>query len=266
MSIKFTCTALAGTNKTGILKPDEHGYYKLILGALNFHNAAGIYYDYDTSKQVFEESSSFMRRMRGGNLYSEVEHPEWKPGMSLDDYVRRIRYIDGHNVCAHIREIELVMEEKGAYGKPVCVIYGWVKPDREKGHLLAAALENPKQNVCFSIRSLVEERRVGSTIFRSIQELVGFDWVIEPGISKAHKFNAPGLEMYQSAESALLMADRSTVEIPLPILENVAASYKRSNGVGLGMESDQGSGLDEAIARIKRNATQCARPAVLSQW
>ena len=259
MSIKFTCTALAGTNKTGILKPDEYGYYKLILGALNFHNAAGIYYDYDTSKQVFEESSSFMRRIRGGNLYSEVEHPEWKPGMSLDDYVRRIRYIDGQNVCAHIREIELVMEEKGAYGKPVCVIYGWVKPDRDKGHLLKAALENPKQNVCFSIRSLVEERRVGSTIIRSIQELVSFDWVIEPGISKAHKFNAPGLESLQ-------LTDRSAVEVPLPILENVAASYRQSNGVGLGVESGHGYGLDEAIARIKRNAVTPYRPAALVKW
>ena len=260
MSIKFTCTALAGTNKTGILKPDEHGYYKLILGALNFHNAAGIFYDYDSSKAVFEESSSFMRRIRGGNLYSEVEHPEWAPGMSIDDYVRRIRYIDGHNICAHIREIELVMEESGAYGKRVCVIYGWVKPDREKGHLLKAALENPNQNVCFSIRSLVEERRVGATIMRSIQELISFDWVVEPGISKAHKFNAPGLESF------CVGVDHASVDIPLSVLENVADGYKRSNGIGLGMESNQGQGLDEALQRIRQNAQTFGRPAALTKW
>ena len=33
MSASYSCTALVGSNKTGVLKPDADGYYTVVLGA-----------------------------------------------------------------------------------------------------------------------------------------------------------------------------------------------------------------------------------------
>ena len=34
-SVRFTCSSLVGAGKQGIIKPDENGYYELVVGALN---------------------------------------------------------------------------------------------------------------------------------------------------------------------------------------------------------------------------------------
>lgn len=251
MSIKYACTALVGTNKAGILRPDEHGYYKLIVGALNFTNSAGIYYDYDTSRQVFESSSSFMRRINDGCLYSEEDHPQWSGNMSLDDYVTRIKRIEPKNICAHIREVEVVKENTGDNGKPVFVIYAWVKPDRERGQYLKDALDNPDQNVCFSLRALVDDRVIGGRRVRSITDLITFDWVVEPGISLAKKYNAPGLESYDAI-------NRSEMIIPLSAIETAIAKSKLAPA-GFGMESSDILGLESLVAREKQLLSQCSK-------
>lgn len=240
MSIKYACTALVGTNKAGIIKPDEHGYYKLVVGALNFTNSAGIYYDYEGSRNVFESSSSFMRRIKDGCLYAEEDHPQWAGNMSLDDYVARIKRIEPKNICAHIREVEVVKENVGDNGKPVWIIYAWVKPDRERGQYLKDALDNPKQNVCFSLRALVDDKLIGGTRIRAITDLITFDWVVEPGISLAKKYNAPGLESYHSQ-------DQGEMIIPISAIETVIARSRAANG--LGMESADIYGLEQLVER-----------------
>lgn len=250
MSIKYACTALVGTNKTGILKPDENGYYKLIVGALNFTNSAGIYYDYEGSRNVFEQSSSFMRRIQDGCLYSEEDHPQWLGNMSVEDYVMRIKRIEPKNICAHIREVEVVKENTGEYGKPVYVIYAWIKPDRERGQYLKEALDNPDQNVCFSLRSLVDEKIVAGVRTRLITDLITFDWVVEPGISKAKKYNAPGLEAYDTME-------RSEMIIPLSAIETAIAKSKMS-AAKFGLESTDLLGLEAVVAREKESIANTA--------
>jgi exonuclease VII large subunit len=42
--IKFTETIFTNNNKEGLVKPDENGYYIVILGVLNTYNSAGEYY------------------------------------------------------------------------------------------------------------------------------------------------------------------------------------------------------------------------------
>ena len=68
-TIRFSCTSLQGTNKKGILTKDEHGYYSQPIGGLNVMNSAGMYYTYQGAKNLFEESSAFMRRVRRGALH-----------------------------------------------------------------------------------------------------------------------------------------------------------------------------------------------------
>lgn len=259
MTIKYACTALVGTNKTGALKPDANGYYRLCVGALNFTNSAGIYYDYESSRHIFEQSSSFMRRITDGCLFGEEDHPQWASDMSMDDYVMRIKRLDPKMLCCHFRDIEVVEEKTGEFGKSIYVIYASVKPDRERGHLLKAALENPDQNVCFSLRALCDDRIIGGRRIRTITDLITFDWVVEPGISLAKKWNSPALEGFATVDSTDLI-------IPLSAVQNVIDKQRNLIGCGFGMESADLEGLEAVAARerasITATTTVISKPAI----
>lgn len=258
-TLKYTCTALMGTNKSGILKPDENGYYRMILGAFNIYNSNGIWYDYEASKHIFESSSSFMRRMHGGNLYSEEDHPAWEPGVSFDDYIARIKFIDSKNVCAHLRDIEVVPGEMNPDGTQQMLIFGSVKPDRERGKYLKAALDNPDQNVCFSLRALCEDERINGRIVRIITEFITFDWVIEPGLSVAHKYNAPALEAYTGEDTTFgfdVVGGEDEVAIPIEAFESLLAKRQNNQFCGVGLESDEDF---EFVARIVKKHSKQAK-------
>lgn len=261
-NLRYACTALAGKNKTGLLKPDQFGYYRVILGAFNFYNAGGIFYDHASSKHVFEASSSFMRKISNGNLYGEMEHPSWETGWSQQDFVRRIRIIDGNNVSHHIREVECVEEGKDSKGRTIVVVYGWVKPDRVHGAALQAAFDNPHQNVCFSIRSLIEDAWVGQECVRSVKELVTYDWVTEPGISLATKYNNPGLEHFDS----IVQMPGNDIIIPDNTILELHEMEMAKQRAGVGIESDSMAGLEYLVAHIKNTPYQIGKPVGLIAW
>lgn len=193
--IKFACTSLEATNKKGILPPDEHGYYELPIGGLNILNSAGQWYDYNGAKELFESSSQLMRRVKRGALRGEVGHPQPLPGQSMDDYTMRILTIDEKNVCAHFAEIFLNFTDfKGADGKPIIAIMGKVAPSGPHAPMLERALKNPKENVCFSIRSFTQDSYDKGRYTRVLKNVVTFDYVNEPGIHIAEKFKSPALE------------------------------------------------------------------------
>ncbi|MGI9212448.1 MAG: S80 family phage morphogenetic serine protease, partial [Methylococcaceae bacterium] len=73
--IKFTATKLSSHGKMGAIPVDVDGYRTMIVGALNAFNSSGEYYVLDAAKKLFEESSTFMRRVRNGCLKGEVGHP-----------------------------------------------------------------------------------------------------------------------------------------------------------------------------------------------
>lgn len=198
-NVRFTGTKLANTNKKGILKPDEDGYYEMIIGGLNTFNSAGEYYTLEGAKALFEESSIFMRRVRNSSLYAEYAHPKKLPNMSMDQYINRILSIDENNVCCHIKEVWL----DETYGKkhpelnnPALVaIMAKVKPYGPKGVHLKESIENPSQNTSFSIRALTNDFYQRGQTVRVLQQIVTFDaCVSEPGIAIATKFQSPGLE------------------------------------------------------------------------
>ena len=257
-TLKFSCTALQGTNKIGLIKPDKHGYYRMLVGALNFHNCVGIYYQYETSKVMFEESGTFMRKMKAGNLYGEREHPEWLPGWSFDDYANRLRQIDGRNVSHHIRSVELDFGEKNSRGDEIVLIYADVKPDRDHGPALKAGLENPHQNVCFSLRSLVSDVRRGSGLDRTIDELITFDWVTEPGISKAMKWNAPGLECRDS-----FIVGEYERECPIDLLRGLVSRKQELGRIGNEAAAQDARDLSALIERIDGKKYGLEKPRVL---
>lgn len=194
-SVSFTCTAMNGLNKVGLIKPDSDGYYRVVLGALNVYNSSGEYYAYEGAKHLFERSSSLMRRVARGALRSENGHPKWLPGMSEDEYARRIMQIYEERVCAHIRQVDLVFDKyKDDKGRRIIGIEGLVRPDGELGYVLENALKNPHHNVAFSIRSFTENIRSYTGVTKILKSIITWDLVTEPGIPIAEKYYSPSLE------------------------------------------------------------------------
>lgn len=195
MNVKFACTQLASSGKKGILVPDENGYYTMPIGGLNVFNSAGMYYTAVGAKELFEGSSQLMRRVKRGALRGEVGHPQKAPRQSDDEYLMRILTIDEKNVCAHFSELWLDFDNyKDTNGKPMIAIMGKVAPSGPFGGMLKASLDNPKENVCFSIRSLTEDVYKRGIWERTLRNVVTFDYVNEPGIHIAEKYKSTALE------------------------------------------------------------------------
>lgn len=259
MSLRYACTVLAGKNKVGLIKPDADGYRKVILGALNYFNGSGMFYDWERSKEVFDASGVFLRKIGKGNLYGEMGHPDWEDGWSLDEFVGRIRFINDSNVSHHIREIEIVDGPKDAKGRTIKIIHGWVKPSHDKGILLENAFNNPHQNVCFSIRSLIDDKMIAGEYNRKVKEVVTFDWVTEPGIDLATKYNAPGLEHFAE------MAGRD-IEIPKSVLETLRDRELEKQRMGIGFESDSLTSLNALIGSLDPSPYSIGKPVGLLSW
>lgn len=203
-SVVFACTSLTGVNKVGQLKKTPEGYYPMVVGALNVFNSGGQFYPINNEvKALFEQSSSFMRRVSDGALRGEMGHPK-PPPRSLNvqeqrlrdqEFVRRNLSIYEERVCCHHMKIWLDFDSvKDKDGKPVISIMSLVKPSGELGHVLEKQLENPHENVCFSIRSFTDNKTRFGVEERTLKEIVTFDYVNEPGISVAKKYLSPALE------------------------------------------------------------------------
>ncbi len=195
--IKFVCTKLQGTGKTGVLKPDEDGYYTTVVGALNVLNSAGMYYVLEQARDLFEnQSSSFQRRVKRGACRGEVDHPQRRPGESMDEFVNRYCSIDPKNTCCHFSEfwLDFKSQLKGPDGKPVIAIMAKVAPSGVHGDMLRRQFENGKENVCFSIRSFTDDYIDRGLVKRIIKNIITFDYVNEPGINVAEKYNSTALE------------------------------------------------------------------------
>lgn len=194
-SVRFACTSLAGVNKAGTLKKDDQGYYEVVVGALNVFNSAGQYYVYEQTQELFKSSSQLMRRVARGALRGEYGHPKMSPGMSNDAFANRVMSIWEDKVCCHFRDITLDFERvKDDKGRPVIAIVAWVTPSGPNGPALQKSLDNPNENVCFSIRAFTDDFREGMLVKRILRTIVTWDYVNEPGIAVAEKFKAPSLE------------------------------------------------------------------------
>lgn len=223
MNVRFTCTQLQQSGKAGMLKPNAEGYYTLPVGGLNVFNSAGHFYTANGAKALFEGSSQLMRRVKRGALRGEVGHPVQQPGQDEDKFLMRILTIDERNICAHFSELWLDFNNyKDTNGKPMVAIMALVCPSGAKGDMLQKSLDNPKENVCFSIRALTEDRYRGGVYERTLRNVVTFDFVNEPGIHIAEKYKSTALEN----------------QIEKPITKNgLLRALDTAKSSGVGMES-----------------------------
>jgi hypothetical protein len=230
--IKFTATKLAATGKSGSREPDAEGYYTLLIGGLNIANSSGVYYMYEGSRRLFEESGVLMRRIKNGVLKGEMGHPEQESGMSDDDYIDRLLTIVDGNVCCHIKEIWLDVE----FGKKhpevnnpdMVAIFAKVRPSGPKGQYLKDALDNPSENVCFSIRSFADDTRSRGRTNRTLVEISTFDWVVEGGITVASQWDTIALEA-----TALVDKETSVRQLERIVSKKCSWSNEGSNELAL---------------------------------
>ena len=195
-NIRFVATPLAGSNKTGILRPDARGYYRMYVGALNVINSAGMYYPFEAAKHIFTDGSSeFMRRVADRALRGELGHPKRLPGMTDAQFFGRLLSIYEENVCVFFNEIILDFDNSyDEQGNKVIGILADLMPDGPHAAVLQRQIDNPDANCSYSIRSFTRDHLVGNLIHRDIKKVVTFDNVNEPGIGLAKKKYAPGLE------------------------------------------------------------------------
>lgn len=204
-SIMFSCVSLAGTNKVGNLVKTPDGYYTMVVGALNMFNSGGAFYPYDAVKELFAQSSQFMRRIQRGALRGEYGHPvqyDEKAGRRIpdDEFAARCLRIDEKNVCVHHRKIWLDFDNvKDKSGRPVIAIMSELTPDGPYASVLERTLQNPSANVCFSVRSFTKDSVRNGRLEKVLKTIVTWDYVNEPGIAVAEKFNSPALESIADA-------------------------------------------------------------------
>jgi len=202
MGDKIIFSSVKSTADNRKPEKDDKGYSLVTLGALNIVNSAGEYYTAKDVKDMFtNDNSTLMRRIKNGALRGEVGHPKFVPGMSKTQFFNRNIKIDEENVCVHIRD--LILEETDRPSElpgegNIILVKGWIIPSGPKGAFLEKALDNPEENVAFSVRCFTKNTFKDGVVYKKIVQLITYDYVNEPGISDATKFKTLGIESMDS--------------------------------------------------------------------
>ena len=192
---KVVLSATSYKPQSGTLQKDKDGYYKVRLGAFNVFNSQGSFYIAEGVREIIEnENSVFYRRLKKGYLTGEMGHPRMKPGMSIQEFMQRNGRMDPDNTAFHVKDVTIQetdekVESMGNYGT-VLIVEGWIKPAGPKGPYLQEALDNPHYNVAFSVRSISTDTVVNGITIKKTKAILGWDWVDEPGINNANKFDS----------------------------------------------------------------------------
>jgi len=235
------------------LEKDEKGYYLITVGALNIFNSAGQYYTANEVRNMFEDNNStLMRRIKSGFLKSEVGHPNLEKGMTKNEFFNRNLRIEETNVCAHIRDLMLVDTNTDSglgTGDKTVLVKAWLKPSGPKGDFLQKALDNPDENVAFSVRSFTKNSILRGTTIRKIVQLITYDYVTEPGISLATKNKTLGLE----SENNIVFD-----------MEDIADGVEVNECFECGLEDNNAK---EVVKELITNVSKCEDGnCVLSRW
>lgn len=192
---KAISTKMENRNKD--IKKNKDGDYLVIVGAVNHFTAGGELYVAEEVREKFADNSILMQRCKNDLLEIEDEHPTWEPTMSKSQWFERLYSYDKSKVAGKITELWLEETDECAPGTDLRIILIWaaIRPftDRPKGLLLKRDLENPDKNVAFSIRSIIYQETFNLTPVCKIKDIITFDWVSSPGISKAHKYYTAGM-------------------------------------------------------------------------
>lgn len=251
----FGCTMLLNTNKKGLLKSLEDGYYLTVLGAYGAYNSMGQYYDEKSGLAFLEPTAQLMRQASKGVLRGEYTHPECLPGMTDADYIARLRKIDAKLVSHHVRNVYPEYGHKDEKGRPIVLVLGEIGPTGPYGNTLRSQMENRHENVYFSVRSLTVDDHMRG--IKYTRDLITWDYVNEGGIFVANKFNSPALESFS-------MQELSSAAVTPITLYQAKRIDQRARMKGIGVES-HGADYDELARRLGYHE-QAAKTPIYTGW
>ena len=174
-------------------------WYRIILGGFNIFNSSGEYYTFEGIEELFKDEQRVLcRRLKSGQLRGEINHPKNLTGTVMEK-IARVMSIDMTLVSHFIKEIELkhTNENSGFRNTPysnntIVNVIGWVLPSGPYAETLKRDLDNPEINVAFSLRALTSIAVVGGINIKKVTDISTYDYVFEPGISRANKFTTAG--------------------------------------------------------------------------
>ena len=152
-----------------------------------------------------------------------------EPGQTREQYLARVMRIEEKFESHTIKEVVIDTTLKDVKGNRYIGIRGKVKPSGPYRDVLIQKFADPDMNVCFSVRSFTKDNFRNGRREKYTTSIITWDYVGEPGLDKANKYNSPSLESY-------------TATVDPATLRNIAAMP-----VGLGMES---SGIIEQAREI----------------
>lgn len=198
-NVVLECTALKGTDKKGVLKPTEDGYFTVILGAYDIENNVGRFYTASSARRFLEPGGIIDRKIKKGVLYGEIGHPStdgfFLPNgrVNMPAWIQRLRQVREDRHAFHIRRIYLE-DRVSKDGKRYVAVVGEIRPQGPYAQTVLDALTNPDCDAHFSVRSLAKDDRFSAN--RETTELITWDYVGEGGIEVAKKYGSPGLESF----------------------------------------------------------------------
>lgn len=243
-NITFSCQKLQGVNKAGILKPDSDGYYTVVGGGFNITNESNNYYPFNKYlENCFKRSSAFMRRITRGHLRGEFNHPAPWAGMTEAAWFARLREIKLERAAMHISDVTLDFNNyKSHLGETMVACILKIRPVKnEFGEQLLDSLNNPKEDTCFSVRTLTLDTPNGLNWRKDVYEMVTWDYVPEPGVRNATKYHSPGLESFQEPNSGpAVMASGQDYAFSPQTIRDVLYTAKHVDNNGTGLEAIAG--------------------------
>lgn len=197
-TVRFAVARMNFNDKSGILKPDQYGYRNMCVGALGMRNSGGALYVRKESEDLFKKSSSFMRRTQSGYLFGEYGHPKKHPAEDMRAFMKRVMYPEEKNIAVHHSDFTLDDDYNKIPNMPkgAVAIISRLKPAGPYGPTLETDLSNGFQNSAFSIRTLSKDVNVGGEIGRVLTVPITFDYVTEPGLPIANKWDSPNMEAF----------------------------------------------------------------------
>lgn len=230
MAYSLTCSALNGTNKSGLLKADAAGYYPMCIGAFDVPNSRGDIYVAEAAKKFFENSKLAVRRSDGGYLRGEYGHPKREPNQTVREFIQRNHEIDERMVSHYFKEVWLDDKNiRNENGSSIIAVMALVKPTGPYGDVLAKQIESD-ENVAFSIRCFCDDKiQPNGSLRRSIRNLITWDYVNEPGISYANKYGSPACESLVDEEITEQMIYDIMADIRTDSLACESETFKRLN-------------------------------------
>jgi hypothetical protein len=151
---------MIGRNLVKELKPDQDGYYTVVLGDYSEQSLSGRKYSEDSITE------NFIRRAKRGPMYVELGYPNYE-GLTHPQKISRTMQVDENRMCGVIT-IGMLDGTK---------MLGKFKPMGPYGNFVRDLLCEPNEELCFGMRSIVKS---GLWPWAEVMNLATFDLIAAP--------------------------------------------------------------------------------------